>query len=196
MTFAQRLNHLNERIKELFRKQRQDDRFMKCFRFGKPGSDITNQVLKEEIIHEIKKLIDILAITVVTYEHSVANNIDRYESNHSIPLDNYTQLWKYKFSDSVYEKLGVNQHMSLLRFINNLHNAYKHDLLAIRTENLIASEPFVLTMKFKDSKTNLNEIQEFVCSFRDLIMACDEYISAVLNQKASTTEPNYEIKNP
>ena len=193
ISFATRLNHINQRIQELFQNQYWYFLHLNFYKYGTLGKNIEQQILTEEIIHQIKRLLDLLAITVAANDYSIEHNIKQYRSNHRMPVDNYTQLWARGASNTTRKKLGVDNHMHLLQFINNLHNAYKHDLLAEQGSDSLTQEPYIQTPKFKNPRTNLNEIHVFECSVRALIMACDEYISAVINQNASTLKPSYGI---
>ena len=142
------------------------------------------KVEKEEIIHEIKRIIDLLIMTTAI----VHSGIPYFSAKDRIAIDCIGKLLGHHSPNPIIkEALLVEKYESLLKLINNLHNGLKHDLLA---EEYITdhrnNEVLINVAKFKDHKTNLEQMDVFSIPLRALLYACNDYISDVLLQKKTS----------
>ena len=143
---------------------------------------IAFKVEKEEIIHEIKRIFDLLVTTV-----SIAYSENSYFSaKDKLEIDSIGQLWSscYTVKPTVKNSLLVDKYRPLLQLVNNLHNGLKHDLLA---EEYEASKPpketLIKVAKFRESRKNLENIDIYIAPFNALLYACNDYISDILKRK-------------
>ena len=184
-SFKNRLNHLNERIKQLYQKRQIATLKATLTNSQNVEESIDFKVEKEEIIHEIKRIIDLLIMTTAI----VHSGIPYFSAKDRIEIDCIGKLLSHRYSPNpiVKDALLVKKYKSLLQLINNLHNGLKHDLLA---EEYVTdhrnNEVVINVAKFKDHKRTLKQIDVFSIPLNALLYACNDYISDVLLQKKTS----------
>lgn len=184
-SFKNRLNHLNERIKQLYQKRQIATLKATLTNSQNVEESIDFKVEKEEIIHEIKRIIDLLIMTTAV----VHSGIPYFSAKDRIEIDCIGKLLSQHYSPSpiIKNALLVEKYEALLKLINNLHNGLKHDFLSEEyVTNHRPKEILINVAKFKDHKTNLKQIDVFSIPLRALLYACNDYISDVLLQKKTS----------
>lgn len=182
LTFKNRLNHLNNRIRQLYIKhQILVAKFTKVH-YMTMDEGIGFKIEKEEIIHEIKRIFDLLAMTI-----SIAHSGNSYFSaKDKLEIDSIGQLWNshHPVKPIVKNTLLVDKYQPLLQLVNNLHNGLKHDLLAEEYEtSQLPKEILIKVAKFRESRKNLKNIDIYIVPFSALLYACNDFISDILKRK-------------
>ena len=181
LTFKNRINHLNKRIKQLYNMHRWLIIKFSILHRLTIDESISFKVEKEEIVHEIKRLFDLLAITI-----SIAHSGNHYfSSRDKLELDSIGQLWSNRnpVKPEIKEALLLSKYEPLLKLVNNLHNGLKHDILAEEYDtSQIHREILIHVSKFKNARSNLKNIDVYNIPLTGLLMACNDYISDVLTQ--------------
>lgn len=182
LTFKNRLNHLNNRIKQLYIKHHALITKFSQTRYMTMDEGIGFKIEKEEIIHEIKRIFDLLAITI-----SIAFSENSYFlAKDKLEIDSIGQLWssRYPIKPIVKDSLLIDKYQPLLQLVNNLHNGLKHDLLAEEFEtSQLPREILIKVAKFRESRKNLENIDIYSVPFSALLYACNDYISDILKRK-------------
>ena len=184
-SFKNRLNHLNERIKQLYQKRQIATLKATLTNSQNVEESIDFKVEKEEIIHEIKRIFDLLIMTTAV----VHSGIPYFSAKDRIEIDCIGKLLSQHYPPSpiIKDALLVEKYEALLKLINNLHNGLKHDFLSEEyVTNHRPKEILINVAKFKDHKTNLKQIDVFSIPLRALLYACNDYISDVLLQKKTS----------
>ena len=185
LTFKNRLNHLNERIRQLYLKRQIVTIKANLTNWLNIEEGIDFKIEKEEIIHEIKRIFDLLIMTTAV----VHSGIPYFSAKDRIEIDCIGKLLSQHYSPSpiIKDALLVEKYEALLKLINNLHNGLKHDFLSEEyVTNHRPKEILINVAKFKDHKTNLKQIDVFSIPLRALLYACNDYISDVLLQKKTS----------
>ena len=182
LTFKNRLNHLNNRIRQLYIKHHSLVTKFSQTRYMTMDEGIGFKIEKEEIIHEIKRIFDLLAITI-----SIAHSGNPYFSaKDKLEIDSIAQLWsnRYPIKSIVKENLLIDKYQPLLQLVNNLHNGLKHDLLAEEFESSqLPREILIKVAKFRESRKNLENVDIYIVPFSALLYACNDYITDILMRK-------------
>ncbi len=182
LTFKNRLNHLNDRIRQLYFKHQVLAIKSALTQYKTADEGIDFKIEKEEIIHEIKRIFDLLAITI-----SIAYSENSYFlAKDKLAIDSIGQLWSNRqpIKATVTNTLLVDKYQPLLQLVNNLHNGLKHDLLAEEYEaSQSHNEILIKVAKFRESRKNLENVDVYIVPFSALLYACNDYISDILMRK-------------
>ena len=182
LTFKNRLNHLNDRIRQLYFKHQVLAIKSALTQYKTADEGIDFKIEKEEIIHEIKRIFDLLVITI-----SIAYSENSYFlAKDKLAIDSIGQLWSNRqpIKATVTNTLLVDKYQPLLQLVNNLHNGLKHDLLAEEYEaSQSHNEILIKVAKFRESRKNLENVDVYIVPFSALLYACNDYISDILKRK-------------
>ena len=191
LSFKNRLNYLNSRIKQLF--YIHANLFNQLQVYGVISTDdaLAYRCEKEEIIHEIKRMLDLMLVAV-SMKHS---GIKCYRGSNNIQLDSIGQLWSSRIvvPDEIKESMLLPVYQDFLKIINELHNGIKHDILA-EEQNLssLPWEPVITVTKFVKPGRSLKELSSYSISMRSLLFICNDYFCNLLN---GTDLHNIQVKN-
>ena len=180
LSFKHRINHLNKRIQEFFI---QYNRIFFKLQSKHPISmdeSTACRVEMEEIIHEIKRLFDLIVMTI-GIEHS---GIEYYNSTHKVELQSIGQLWskRYPVKKEIKEACLLKSYFPLLNLVNDLHNGLKHDILAEESNSShFPLRPQIELAKIASREGKLETINVYHIDFEFLIHACNGFLCDVIN---------------
>ncbi len=179
-SFKHRINHLNKRIEEFFT---QYNRIFSKLQSNRPilmDEFTAYRVEMEEIIHEIKRLFDLVVMTV-GIEHS---GIEYYDSTHQVKLQSISQLWSKKppiVEEEIKEACLLKSYFPLLNLVNDLHNGLKHDILAEGNNSHLLPRPQIELAKIANQQGYLKVVNVYQIDFECFIHACNGYLCDVIN---------------
>lgn len=181
LSFKQRLNHLNNRIEEFFTQYNRILSKLQSNHAISMDECTAYRVEMEEIIHEIKRLFDLVVMTV-GIEHS---GIEYYDSTHQVKLQSISQLWSKKppvVEEEIKEACLLDSYIPLLNLVNDLHNGLKHDILAEESNSShFPLRPHIELAKIANQQGYLKVVNVYRIDFEFFIHACNGYLCDVIN---------------
>lgn len=146
-----------------------------------------------EIIHGIKRVLDIITISAYLDSTKLPNFLD---IDNKIPCDGI----KFLLTDEnkaakieIYNKTLFNQYEDLYRTLNDIHNAYKHDILCETTSLKIFAEPCVNIARFRRQDKNLKNIRHYSIELRKIIFACNDLLNLILKNESADNAPKFTL---
>lgn len=182
MSFKHRVNHLNNRIQEFFTQYNKILTKLQSNHSITMDESTACRVEKEEIIHEIKRLFDLIAITI-GIGHS---SITYYNAKHRVELQGIGQLLhpKCTVKKEIKDAILFKSYSPLLKLINDLHNGLKHDVLAEEIDNSqFQKRPRIHVAKIANPRGDLTTINIYKLDFELLIYACNGFLCDIFDRK-------------
>lgn len=146
-----------------------------------------------EIIHGIKRVLDIITISTYLEFTKLPNFLD---IDNQIPCDGIRFLLTSKREETnieIFKKTLFDQYEDLYRTINDIHNAYKHDILCESMSLEICKEPLVNISKFQNQNKNLKNIKRYSIELRKIIFACNDLFNFILKNKDADAAPKFRL---
>ncbi len=192
--FAVRIDYLNKKIEHLYKRYSKTwFRWIAQKLCGiSDGASLDYEVV--EIVHGIKKLLDI--VVIAKYLEIDAEG-QRLNAQSVLEFDGLGELLSERckgneedrkkqreLREKVRECLYFDKYKGLYQTINDVHNAFKHDILVEQINNSVFPEPFLNVCKFKNSRIDLKDVVHYQIELRKVIWALNDLFDALLNKKA------------
>ena len=188
LMFAIRLDYLNKKIQKLYQSYSQKFKLSALINIANPVNFESFNYEIVEIIHGVKKLLDIIVIAKYLDIEAQGKRLD---ASSFFEFDGLGEMLKNdRQNESIKKKtlrkqirkcMYFDQYVELYRTINDAHNAFKHDILSERTINQVFVEPALDVYKFKNSKNNLENILHYRIALRKVIWALNDLFDALFN---------------
>ena len=146
-----------------------------------------------EIIHGIKRVLDI--ITISAY-------LDSIKLPTFLDIDNNIRCDGIKFlltnenreeKIETLEKTFFNHYEDLYRTLNDIHNAYKHDILCESMSLRIFTEPCVNIARFQKQNKNLKNIRHYSIELRKIVFACNDLLNLIFKKENTDNAPKFTL---
>lgn len=146
-----------------------------------------------EIIHGIKRVLDIITISAYLDSTKLPTFLD---IDHKIPCDGIKFLLTNERNEAkfeIFEKTLFHQYKDLYRTLNDIHNAYKHDILCESMSLGIFTEPCVSITRFRKQDKNLKNIRHYSIELRKIIFACNDLLNFILKGENADNAPKFTL---
>lgn len=195
LMFAVRLNYLNKRIHKLFRKYDRSFQLIKLIKWTTSSHFEPLNYEIVEIIHGIKKLLDIIVIAKYL---EIDGKGKRFDAGSFLEFDGLGEMLKndknkLELRQKIRKNMHFDEYKDLYKAVNDIHNAFKHDILSERISKQIFIEPTLDVYKFRKSKDNLQDIIHYHIPLRSLIWALNDLFSALLSNRKNNVASNFQL---
>ena len=192
LQFAQRVFYLNSQIRKLYEEY---SKFLKSLKFWRRTYLDEQQYfyfLQVDILHNIKKLLDIVIVALYLRE---AKEESSFSVDFSLECDGLSYILRKKRSelrDKIRETINFDHYGDLLITINDLHNGYKHDVLTEQIPFEVFVQPCFFLNKMPLKKQNGEwikdqyNITQYRIDSRKLIFAFNDFLSFILEGKENS----------
>lgn len=169
MRFIQRLTGINIKIRNLY----ENDKKIKENNNLKTSELLEYKMQIEEVIHNLKKIIDDFVTAIYIQE-----NIKDINENHQIRFDDIGILFSTqsdKYLEVLRQRINFNDNKDFLKVLKELHNGLKHEIFMAETDNLVGEKsPTVVLLK--TNKGNLSDLTEYNLYLSQLILECKDFL--------------------
>lgn len=181
MRFIERLKGINIKIKKLYENDiiikrkfaTQKTGYISEDNFVKPDDLLEYKMQIEEIVHNLKKIIDDFVTAIYIKE-----NIDVINTNHKIEFDDFGKLFSTrgdKYLDNLKKRINFDKNKDFLKTLKELHNGLKHEIFTAETDNLIGEKsPSIILLK--TNKGNLSDFIQYNIYVSQLVLECKDFL--------------------
>ncbi len=193
-SLAQRIVYTNKKIEELYSDHKKTEEFCKKTGFLAPQSFTFQPFDIANIIHNIKRILDVITISVYLRNKK---DISLLTNNDEIKCDAIGFLMKQnKENSDTRNALHFTFYEDLLTTINDAHNAYKHSILTECLPTTYYPEPTVCIRKTLSPKfKNFKVILSYEIELNKIIFATNDLLSILFKNKDITTAPIFKLES-
>lgn len=208
MVLAHRINYLDKRIADLYSDYRTIKWRSMNFKFVRFKHLVNPAIEMGEIIHGIKRILDLIVLAKYL---ALLPEGKRLNVNDNLRIDGLGEILKEgrhqtaegKSNEMLEQhKLMVrraiyyDEYRDLFKTINDIHNAFKHDVLTESVDFQFFLEPTLNVRKFQSSKKDLKKIIQYQIEFSKIIYATNDYLLALFQDlKPSEVKSSFHLVN-
>lgn len=196
MDLKYRINYLDKCVREIFQLSEGDAELRMG---GSRDLDVvyTSQYAMEEIVYQMKRIVDLYICL-----RGIGLTEGKFDLESSILVDsvgalfdgggNSTKQLQVKLRDA----LGFDKYSDLLFLINDLNNAYKHDILTSPNVDLAYFSPVIDIQRFFRARKNLKEVINYIIPLDALVFAFGDFVNDIILGRKVDNEGRFFLSLP